>query len=193
MARPLRIEFPTALYHITSRGNRRESIYDGDEDRCLFLKVLESAIGRFHWICHAYCLMGNHYHLLIETPDANLSARMREVNGVYTQRFNRWHNRVGHVFQGRIRLCNSGMAYESRPFFIRAQRPFAPVSLVLCPVSRGGHHESIGTRCVQESPRCRTGGLYAFAGGYMRREFVFIRLGEWAIFFRDFVNEVGCL
>lgn len=103
MARPLRLEFPGALYHITSRGNARADIYLDDDDRWLFLDVLAEVIGRFGWVCHAYCLMGNHYHLLIETPDANLSLGMRQLNGVYTQRFNRRHGRVGHVFQGRFK------------------------------------------------------------------------------------------
>jgi putative transposase len=83
LARPLRLEFPGALYHITSRGNARQDIYLDDEDRHLFLEVLSEVIGRFGWIFHAYCLMGNHYHLLIETPDPNLSLGMRQLNGVY--------------------------------------------------------------------------------------------------------------
>lgn len=103
MARPLRLEFPGALYHATARGNARQDIYTDDEDRRLFLGVLAEVISRFGWICHAYCLMDNHYHLLIETPDANLSLGMRQLNGVYTQRFNRRHGRVGHVFQGRFK------------------------------------------------------------------------------------------
>jgi len=103
MARPLRLEFPGALYHITSRGDRREDIYEDDEDRKLFLSVLEAVCEKYNWECHAYCLMNNHYHLLIETPDANLSIGMRQLNGVYTQKFNRNHGRVGHVFQGRYK------------------------------------------------------------------------------------------
>ncbi len=103
MARPLRIEYAGALYHITSRGDRRESIYEDDDDRKMFLSVLESVVGRFGWLCHGYCLMGNHYHLLVETPQPNLSRGMRQLNGVYTQRFNRSHGRVGHVFQGRFK------------------------------------------------------------------------------------------
>ena len=67
MARPLRIEFAGALYHITSRGDRREVIYDDDEDREVFLAVLAEVVERYNWICHAYCLMTNHYHLVIET------------------------------------------------------------------------------------------------------------------------------
>jgi len=102
MARPLRIEFPGALYHVTSRGNAREPIFFGDVDRESFLRILGDAIQRCHWVCHAYCLMPNHYHLLVETPEVNLSRGMRQVNGVYTQRFNRTHDRVGHVLQGRF-------------------------------------------------------------------------------------------
>jgi putative transposase len=103
MSRPLRLEFAGALYHVTSRGDRREDIYESDSDRHSFLNVLGDVCARYNWSCHAYCLMGNHYHLLIETPDANLSKGMRQLNGVYTQLFNRSNNRVGHVFQGRYK------------------------------------------------------------------------------------------
>ncbi len=103
MARPLRIEFEHATYHVTSRGDRKEDIYEDDDDRRLFLKILSEVVERFNWVCHAYCLMGNHYHLLIETPDANLSKGMRQLNGVYTQATNRRHHRTGHLFQGRFK------------------------------------------------------------------------------------------
>jgi REP element-mobilizing transposase RayT len=103
MARPLRIEFAGALYHVTSRGDGQEDIYLDDEDREIYLTVLDEVSERFNWVVHAYCLMSNHYHLLIETPDSNLSKGMRQLNGVYTQRFNRKHIRVGHVFQGRYK------------------------------------------------------------------------------------------
>lgn len=103
MARPLRIEFPGAVYHVTARGNGRQAIYLNDTDRRHFLAVLSATVEKYNWRCHAYCLMGNHYHLLLETPDPNLSQGMRQLNGVYTQRFNRSHNRVGHVFQGRFK------------------------------------------------------------------------------------------
>jgi putative transposase len=102
VSRPLRIEFPGALYHITSRGNDRAAIFLVDSDRRQFLDTLGEVVGRCGWRCHAYCLMTNHYHLVVETPRANLSAGMRHVNGLYTQRFNRRHERVGHVFQGRF-------------------------------------------------------------------------------------------
>jgi len=103
MTRPLRLEYEGALYHITSRGNARECIFLDDKDRTRFLVILSDAVNRCSWICHAYCLMGNHYHLLIETPDANLSRGMQFLNGVYTQRFNRRHQRVGHLLQGRFK------------------------------------------------------------------------------------------
>jgi putative transposase len=86
MARPLRIEFSGAIYHVTSRGSAREDICLDDTDRAMFLGVLAEVISRFDWRCHAYCLMGNHYHLLIETPEPNLSKGMRQLNGVYTPR-----------------------------------------------------------------------------------------------------------
>ncbi len=103
MARQLRIEYPGAVYHITSRGNGRNLIYSDDEDRNNYLKILHHAVERYRWICHAYCLMGNHYHLLIETPEGNLSKGMRHLNGVYTQCYNRRHRQVGHLFQGRFK------------------------------------------------------------------------------------------
>jgi len=103
MARPLRLEFASALYHVTSRGNRQEAIYEIDSDREGFLSVLSDVCKTYNWVCHAYCLMDNHYHLLVETPDANLSKGMRQLNGRYTQNFNRAHHRVGHVFQGRYK------------------------------------------------------------------------------------------
>lgn len=103
MARPLRIEFAGAVYHVTSRGDGRDDIYIEHQDRKLWLDVLGQVCERFNWVIHAYCQMTNHYHLLVETPDANLAKGMRQLNGVYTQRFNQTHNRVGHVFQGRYK------------------------------------------------------------------------------------------
>ncbi len=85
MARPLRLEFAGALYHVTSRGDGQEAIYHADGDRRMFLDLLGAVRERFNWTVHAYCLMTNHYHLLVETPNANLSKGMRQLNGVYTQ------------------------------------------------------------------------------------------------------------
>ena len=103
MARPLRFEFPGALYHVTSRGNACQRVFHHDEGREMFLAILAWVVARFRWRCHAYCLMDNHIHLLIDTPQPNLSRGMRQLNGVYTQRFNRRHRRVGHLFQGRYK------------------------------------------------------------------------------------------
>ena len=103
MARKPRLEFPGAIYHINHRGNHQEYIYHDDDDRKLFLKLLQTTIQRMNWICHAYCLMGNHYHLLIEIPEGILSRGMAWLNGVYTQKFNKKYGLTGHLFQGRFK------------------------------------------------------------------------------------------
>ena len=103
MSRPLRLEFSGALYHVTSRGDRREDIFVDAHDRQSWLDTLSQCCERYNWVIHAWCQMTNHYHLVIETPEANLSAGMRQLNGVYTQAFNRRHHRVGHVYQGRFK------------------------------------------------------------------------------------------
>jgi putative transposase len=99
MARPLRLEHAGALYHVTARGDRREDIFFEDDDRSEFLSILGEVCGRFNWVVHAYCQMSNHYHLLVETVDGNLWRGMRQLNGVHTQRVNRRHGLVGHLFQ----------------------------------------------------------------------------------------------
>jgi len=103
MARPARICFPGALYHVVARGNAREPIVRDDEDRAAFLDVVAHVVERHALVLYAYCLMGNHYHLGVETPLANLPLAMRQLNGLHANRFNRRHNRVGHVFQARYR------------------------------------------------------------------------------------------
>ncbi|HPC73842.1 MAG TPA: transposase [Syntrophales bacterium] len=103
MARPLRLEFEGALYHVISRGNARQKIFRADTDYQQFLRILGGVVERFTWLIHAYCLLDNHYHLLVETPHANLSAGMRQLNGTYAQYFSRRHNRPGHLFQGRFK------------------------------------------------------------------------------------------
>jgi REP element-mobilizing transposase RayT len=103
MSRPLRLAFSGALYHVTSRGDNRKTIYCDEDDFDLFLSVLNDVCEQYNWVIHAYCLMTNHYHLLVETPDANLSKGMRQLNGVFTQKINKKHHRVGHLFQGRYK------------------------------------------------------------------------------------------
>ena len=128
MARPLRIEFPGALYHVTSRGNARAPIFIDDVDRRFFLDRLGDVVESHHWICHSYCLMTNHYHVLVETPEANLSRGMRKLNGQYSQRFNRRHERVGHVLQGRF----TGLVVERESHLLELAR-----YVVLNPVRAG--------------------------------------------------------
>ncbi|OMH30398.1 REP-associated tyrosine transposase [Motiliproteus sp. MSK22-1] len=103
MARQLRIELPGGVYHVTSRGNQKEPIFFSEDDRHAWLKLLAEVCAQSNWICYAYCQMDNHYHLIVETPEGNLSQGMRQLNGVYTQQINRIHQRVGHLFQGRYK------------------------------------------------------------------------------------------
>jgi len=103
MARPLRIQYPGAICHIVSRGNGKMIIFHDDKDRLKFLHFIERVLEKYNWICHAWCLMGNHYHLLIETPDANMVPGMKQLNQFYSQFFNWKYKRVGSVLQGRYK------------------------------------------------------------------------------------------
>lgn len=118
MARPLRIELAGGLYHVTARGDRREDIYRDDEDRLKWLAILGEVCDRFNWRCHAYCQMSNHYHIVVETIEGNLSTGMRHLNGVYTQAFNRRHCLVGHLFQGRFK----GILVEKDSYLLELAR-----------------------------------------------------------------------
>ncbi|MBF0134472.1 MAG: transposase [Magnetococcales bacterium] len=128
MARPLRIELSGGLYHVTSRGDRREDIYFSEDDRHTWLEVFGQVCERFNWACHAYCQMTNHYHIVVETPEGNLSQGMRQLNGVYTQSINRTYGRVGHVFQGRFK----GILVEKDAYLLDLSR-----YVVLNPVRAG--------------------------------------------------------
>jgi putative transposase len=101
--RPLRIEYPGAIYHVMNRGDRREAIFTDDDDHRIFCKTLTETCGRTGWQVHAWCLLGNHFHLVGETPRGNLVAGMKWLLGTYTQRFNRRHRLSGHLFQGRYK------------------------------------------------------------------------------------------
>ena len=147
MARPLRLAFAGALYHVTARGNERRSIFLGDEDsdRAVFLDVLGATCERFNWVVHAYCLMTKHYHLLVETPDANLSKGMRQLNGVFTQYVNRTHG--GPV------ICSRGGSTRfwfgvSRMTVSRAVKrdEDAAVTCETCPTGRSGRGASAEPR-----------------------------------------------
>jgi REP-associated tyrosine transposase len=103
MARPIRLQFEDAVYHVTARGNERKAIFRDDADRQRFLETVAQMVERFGVLVHAYCLMPNHYHLLLQTPRANLSASVGWLQTTYSVRFNRRHRRSGHLFQGRFK------------------------------------------------------------------------------------------
>jgi len=128
MARPLRIEFPGAVYHVTSRGNERRSIFRSDTDRKAFLRFLATATSRFGWSVTAWVLMSNHIHLVVQTPEPNLSRGMQWLNGSYAAWFNHRHDRSGHLFQGRFKA-----------FLIEKESYFAEVLryVVLNPIRAG--------------------------------------------------------
>jgi REP element-mobilizing transposase RayT len=114
MARKLRLEYPGAIYHVMNRGDRQEPIFEDDGDRERFLETLTETCLKTGWLVHAYCLMGNHFHLVVETPQANLVAGMQWLLGTYTARFNRRHRRFGHLFSGRYKsliVDGSGTGY----------------------------------------------------------------------------------
>lgn len=130
MARPLRLEFPGAVYHVTSRGNERRSIFRSDRDRRAFLGFLAETVRRFAWSVTAYVLMPNHYHLLVQTPEANLSRGMQWLNGSYAAWFNAAHERAGHLFQGRFH----SFLIEKETYFDQVLRYVAlnPVRAGMC-------------------------------------------------------------
>lgn len=101
MARPPRPQFPGGVYHVSARGNERSPFYRDDGDRRCFLELVAHVRVRYGWRVFSYCLMTNHYHLLVQTPEPNLARGMSHLNGVYAQWFNCRHGRVGHLFQGR--------------------------------------------------------------------------------------------
>src|SRR5260221_10343944 len=110
----LRVQYPGAIYHIMNRGDRREKIFKDDDDRHRFLKTMAEACEKTGWQVHAYCLMSNHFHLVVETPQPNLVAGMKWLLGTYTIRFNRRHQEFGHVFSGRYKsliVDGSGSGY----------------------------------------------------------------------------------
>lgn len=130
MSRPLRIDVPNAIQHVTARGNARELVFRDETDRRLWLETLGRTAGRFGWLVLAYCQMGNHFHLLVETPQPNLSRGMRQLNGVYAQRFNRRHGRVGHVFQARFHATM--IERDEHMLAVSSYLPLNPVRAALC-------------------------------------------------------------
>ena len=150
MARPLRIEYEGAHYHVTTRGNERKAIFRDDLDRRKFLELIGGAVEQFDIRVHAYVLMDNHYHLLIETRRAALNRALRYLNGVYTQSFNRRHKRVGHLFQGRYKAIlvekESYLLELSRYIHLNPWRVKRSIDPIKYPWSSLGYY--LGTRPV---------------------------------------------
>ncbi|MGH9456820.1 MAG: transposase [Thermoanaerobaculia bacterium] len=128
MARPLRLDHPGALWHLTSRGNEKRMIFMDDEDRMMFLSLLATTVMRFRWLLHEFVLMGNHYHLVAEMVEANVSRGMQWLNGQYARYFNRRYGRCGHLFQGRFK----GKLVDSDEYLLEVCR-----YVVLNPVRAG--------------------------------------------------------
>ncbi len=164
MARPLRIAIPGGLYHVIARGNDRQPVYLDDDDWTDFLELLAQTVERYRLLCHSYCLMGNHYHLLFETPRANLSLAMRQLNGLYAQGFNRRHARCGHVFQARFRA----ILVQKESHFLRCARYIVrnPVRARICALPsewRWSSYHALAGRAPAEPFLCTDELLRAFS------------------------------
>lgn len=150
MTRPLRLEFPGALYHVTSRGDQREAIYRDDTDRRAWLDILASVCDRFNFTVYGFCQMTNHYHVILETVDGNLSQGMRQLNAVYSQHVNRHHGLSGHVFQGRYHAVlvqkESYLLELTRYVVLNPLRAHAVVSLDQW--AWNSHHFMVGSKPV---------------------------------------------
>ena len=174
MARPLRLEFPGACYHVTARGDRQEPIFEDNHDYLAFIDLLAKEVRQQGWLLYAFCLMGNHYHLLLETPEPNLVKGMRRLNGVYTQAFNRRHGRVGHVLQGRyksilvdkesylLELCRYVVLNPVRAKMVASVADW-PWSSYLAMMAKGGAPDWLATDRVL--------GLFADSPARARRAF----------------------
>ncbi|HWM24003.1 MAG TPA: transposase [Chthoniobacterales bacterium] len=147
MARPLRIQYAGARYHVMSRGDRRQNIFRSDKDRILFLETLARACGKTQWQVHAYCLMSNHFHLVVETPGGNLVAGMKWLLGTYTMRFNRTHRYSGHLFGGRYK---AQLIDESAAGYLRTAADYVHLN----PARAGllGKGQNLATYCWSSYP-----------------------------------------
>ena len=134
MARKVRIEYEGAVYHVMARGNRREAICRDDTDRQEFLSLLGQVCDKTGWLIHAYVMMGNHYHLMLETPDANLVAGMKWFQSTYTTRYNNRHRVVGHLFQGRYKA----IVVEAEKGFFRRLAEYIHLNPARAGMIRGG-------------------------------------------------------
>ena len=166
MARPLRIQYPGAVYHVTGRGNERRPIFNDDDDRRDFLEILAESLTTYRAVLHGFVLMANHYHLLLETPLGNLGELMRHFNITYTSRFNRRHGRSGHLYQGR---------YKS--FLIDREAYLSAVSryIHLNPVKVGEMREKGAAEQLAYLWHYRWSSLPGFIG--LKQRYDFVRYG----------------
>jgi putative transposase len=151
MGRPLRVFVPNGVYHVASRGSDKKPIFRDDEDRELFLDQLEQTMERYQLPCLAYCLMTNHYHLVVRTPDARLSLAMKELNGGYSKRFNAIHRRSAHLFRNRF----MAQLIDSDTYLLTVCRYVAhnPVRAGLCRVPSEWSWSSYGATVGIDPPR----------------------------------------
>ncbi len=178
MARLHRIEIPCGLYHIMSRGNAKAPIFLDDGDRLKFIDILAKTIRDYGWFCHAYCLMGNHYHLMVETPDTNLSSGMHLLNGMYTQAFNFRHQRTGHVFEGRFRSS----LVEKESYLLELTR-----YIVLNPVRAGLSARPGDYRWSSYNATCGASP----PPGFLHISWLLARFGDSTAAYMDFVSDTA--
>jgi REP element-mobilizing transposase RayT len=155
------LQIADGIYHVAARGNERGAIYRDSSDRRRFLELLAEVVEHYRWRMLAYCLMSNHYHLLAQTPEPNLSRGMRQLNGVYAQRFNRRHNRVGHLLQGRY----GARLVQADEHLIAVARYIVrnPVRAGLCERPSGWRWSSHRATLGAEPPWfCDTAGLLSY-------------------------------
>ena len=183
MSRPLRIDWPGGLFHVTARGDRREPIVEDDVDRRAWVELLGDTCQRLNWRVHAWCLMSNHYHLLLEVPEGNLSHGMRHLNGVWSQQFNRRHRRVGHVFQGRFKA----IVVERETYLLELAR-----YVVLNPVRAGMVADAAGYPWSSYADTVAAGEGGAGVAGWFEAEWLLAhfsgRRAEAAAKYVDFVR-----
>lgn len=163
MARPLRLHIPQAFYHVLSRGNAKQAIFVGDADYEQFLDLLSTTSSRFGVRCHAYCLMSNHFHLLLQPDASPLSPMMQQLNSAYSQSFNRRHDRVGHVLQGRFKA----LLVDRDDYFLQLVRYIS-----LNPVEAG----------VVDEPRAWRWSSYRATAGLTEAPTFLVRDDVWRMF-----------
>ncbi|MBI4432983.1 MAG: transposase [Candidatus Omnitrophica bacterium] len=185
MPHPLRLEFPGAVYHIYSRGNERKDIFRSSQDYELFLNILAEAALTFDGLVHAYCLLPNHFHLLLETKDSNLSQVMKRLLGLYTVRFNKKHQRSGHLFQGRYKA----LIVDKDAYFLQLSRyiHLNPVKAKLAKVPEAYRWSSMRHYLKEKSPQFlfRDFTLGSFNSSEAYRQFVMEGLSQALDPFKD--------